>query len=197
MLFSKKKKNKSSTFLQSIKPSRKNNFHTHSSSQQVTEYSGKVLDKKKKQVGVFSYSCDEGCSIYLTEIFNTKLIGWLEKMDLVYFLSIKDHREVDHYDIAIVEGVITNKKDKLELEKLRAKTDILIAMGTCTITGVPSAQRNEFNEEQMAQIQDHLDKFDYLPKVLTVPEVVKVDAEVMGCPINEKKFIETFEKYLN
>ncbi len=159
-------------------------------------FSKKKKDKKKT-VGVFSYSCDEGCSIYLTEIFNTKLIGWLEKMDLVYFLSIKDHREVDHYDIAIVEGVITNKKDKLELEKLRAKTDILIAMGTCTITGVPSAQRNEFNEEQMAQIQDHLDKFDYLPKVLTVPEVVKVDAEVMGCPINEKKFIETFEKYLN
>ena len=153
-------------------------------------------NNKKKQVGIFSFACDEGCSIYLTEIFNTKLIGWLEKMDLVYFLAIKDHHEVDHYDVAIVEGVITSAKDKKEIEKLRAKTDILIAMGTCTITGYPSAQRNEFNKEQMAQIKDHLKKFDYLPKVLTVPEVVKVDAEVMGCPINEKKFIETLEKYL-
>src|SRR3989338_4589068 len=111
---------------------------------------------KKKVVGVFSFSCDEGCSIYLTEIFNTKLIGWLEKMDLVYFLALKDHKDVDAYDIAIVEGVITSEKDKVEIEKLRAKTKILIAMGTCTITGYPSAQRNEFNVKQMAEIQEHL-----------------------------------------
>ncbi|MDP2684580.1 MAG: hypothetical protein Q8P20_06050 [bacterium] len=150
----------------------------------------------KKKVGIFSFSCDEGCSIYLIEIFNTKLIGWLEKMDLEYFLAIKDHHEVDHFDVIVVEGIITNKNDKERLEKLRAKSDVLIAMGTCTITGYPSAQRNDFNENQMAQIRDHLKKFDYLPKALTVPEVVKVDAEVMGCPINEKKFIEVFEKYL-
>lgn len=152
---------------------------------------------KKKIVGVFSFSCDEGCSIYLTEIFNTKLIPWLEKMDLVYFLALKDHKEVDYYDIAVVEGVITCNKDKELIEKLRAKTKVLIAMGTCTITGYPSAQRNEFNAKQNAQIQDHLKQFDYLPRVLTVTEAVKADAEVMGCPIIEKKFIETFEKYLN
>lgn len=155
------------------------------------------MAKKKKIVGVFSFSCDEGCSIFLTEIFNTKLIGWLEKMDLVYFLALKDHKEVDHYDIAVVEGVITSQKDKEAIEKLRAKSKILIAMGTCTITGYPSAQRNTFNAAQNAQIQDHLKKFDYLPKVLTVTEAVKADAEVMGCPIVEKKFIETFEKYLD
>lgn len=152
---------------------------------------------KKKQVGVFSFACDEGCSIYLIEIFNTKLIEWLEKMDLLYFLAMKDHHEVDHYDIAVVEGVITSEKDQKEIEKLRAKTDVLIAMGTCAITGYPSAQRNEFNEAQMLQIKDHLAKFDYLPKVIPVSKAVKVDAEVMGCPINEKKFVEIFEKALN
>lgn len=152
---------------------------------------------KKKIVGVFSFSCDEGCSIFLTEIFNTKLIPWLEKMELVYFLALKDHKEVDYYDIAVVEGVITCQKDKEFIEKIRSKAKILIAMGTCTITGYPSAQRNEFNAKQNAQIQDHLKQFDYLPRVLTVPEAVKVDDEVMGCPIVEKKFIETFEKHLN
>lgn len=155
------------------------------------------MANKKKVVGVFSFSCDEGCSIFLTEIFNTKLIPWLEKMDLVYFLALKDHKEVDYYDIAVVEGVITCKKDKELIEKLRAKTKVLIAMGTCTITGYPSAQRNDFNPAQTAQIQDHLNKFDYLPRVLSVCEAVKADAEVMGCPIVEKKFVETFEKYLD
>ena len=41
----------------------------------------------KKKVGIFSFTSDEGCTIYLTEIFNKKLLGWLEKIELVYFLS--------------------------------------------------------------------------------------------------------------
>ena len=36
----------------------------------------------KKNVGVFSFTCDEGCSIYLIEIFNNKLIKWLENIEL-------------------------------------------------------------------------------------------------------------------
>jgi coenzyme F420-reducing hydrogenase gamma subunit len=153
--------------------------------------------QKKKIVGIFSFSCDEGCSIFLTEIFNNKLLEWLEKMELVYFLALKDHSERDHYDIAVVEGDIANERDKKRLEDIRSKSDILIAMGTCTITGYPTAQRNEFNESQKAQIKEIVEKFNFLPKTLTVPEVVKVDGEVMGCPIDEKKFIETFEKFLN
>src|SRR3989339_1743148 len=41
--------NKSSTFLRSIKPPKKNNSYAHSSPQQATGYSGKVLDKFNTQ----------------------------------------------------------------------------------------------------------------------------------------------------
>lgn len=150
----------------------------------------------KKRVGIFSLTCDEGCSIMLTEIFNQKLVGWLEKMDLVYFLSIKDKAEIENLDIALVEGVVTSEKDKGEIEKIRANSKILVAMGTCAVTSQPSGQRNNFNIGQLKEIEGHLEKYNFLPKALALKDVVKVDDVVMGCPIDEGKFIEVFEKYL-
>lgn len=157
------------------------------------------MDKEKKDkkiVGIFSFTCDEGCSIYLIEIFNTKLIEWLKAMELKYFLSMKDKVKIEGFDVVLVEGVISTEKDKAEIKKIRANAKTLIVMGTCAISGMPSGQRNQFNDEQLTRIQDDLKKFHFLPKALTVKEAVKVDDEIVGCPINREKFIEVFEKHL-
>lgn len=155
-----------------------------------------MADKKKKRVGVFSLTCCEGCSIYLTEIFNKKLFEWLDKIELDYFLAIKDHKEIENLDVALVEGVVTSEKDKKYIANIRANSKILIAMGTCAINTALSGQRNNFNAEQLGEIKDHLDKYNFLPHALALKEAVKVDDEIMGCPINPEKFIKIFEKYL-
>ena len=154
------------------------------------------MSTKKKKVGVFTFTCDEGCSIYMIEIFNKKLLEWLEKMDLEYFLSMKDRRDATEFDIAIVEGAITTERDLHEIKKVREMSKILIGMGNCTITGMPTCQRNNFTPEQTEAIKDDLEKFDFLEKCLPVKEVVHMDDEVPGCPMDEKKFIEVLEKYL-
>jgi coenzyme F420-reducing hydrogenase gamma subunit len=150
----------------------------------------------KKQVGIFSFTCDEGCSIFLIEIFNQKLIGWLDKIELAYFLSVRQHNEIKNFDIALVEGVISTKKDEELIKKIRRRSRVLIAMGSCAISALPSGQRNNFSANQLEQIKGDLEKFDFLPKCLAVKEVVKVDDEVPGCPIDKQRFIEVFEKYI-
>ncbi len=155
-----------------------------------------VKPKNKKRVGIFSFTCDEGCSIYLIEIFNKKLLGWLEKIELVYFLSVKNYKEVGELDIALVEGSIMTERDKKEIEDIRKKTKVLIGMGNCTITGLPSCQRNSFNAEQLKEIETDMAKFKFLPKCMAVKQAVKLDDEVPGCPMDEKKFVEVFEKYV-
>ncbi len=154
------------------------------------------MSDNKKRVGIFSLTCDEGCSIYLVEIFNKKLLEWLDKIELVYFLSIKDKVKITDLDVALVEGVVSSQKDKEELEKIRKNTKILIAMGSCAVTTQPSGQRNNFSPEKLVSIKKDLEKFDYLPKCLSLEEVVKVDDKVLGCPISEENFIKVFEKYL-
>lgn len=154
------------------------------------------MTKTKKRVGIFSFTCDEGCSIYLIEIFNKKLLEWLQKMELVYFLSVKNYKEVGKLDIALVEGSIMTERDKKEIEDIRKKAKILIGMGNCAITGLPSCQRNSFNTNQLKEIESDMARFKFLPKCLAVKEVVKLDDEIPGCPMDEGKFIEVFERYL-
>lgn len=153
--------------------------------------------KTKKRVGIFSLTCDEGCTIYMIEVFNQKLLAWLEKMEIVHFLSVSDKREFADLDIALIEGTISTERDKREVEEIRKKSKILIAMGSCAITALPSGQRNNFDAPKLAEIREALDSHDFLPKCLALDEVVKVDDEIIGCPIDEKKFVEVFEKYLN
>lgn len=151
----------------------------------------------KKKVGVFSLTCDEGCSIYMIEIFNKKLLEWLEKMELAYFLSMKDKVEIKDFDIVLVEGTVSTERDLEDIKKIRDNTKVLIALGTCAMTALPSGQRNNFNDAQFASIKDRLVKFNCLPRCHALKDIVKVDDEIPGCPIDEKKFVEVFEKYLS
>jgi len=154
------------------------------------------MQKTKKKIGIFSLTCDEGCSIYMIEIFNKKLVEWLEKIEIAYFLSIKDKVEIKDFDIVLIEGTVSTERDKADVLKLRANSKILIAMGTCAMTALPSGQRNNFNVQQLANIQSKLDEFEFLPKCLALKDVVKVDAEIPGCPINPDLFIATLEKFI-
>jgi coenzyme F420-reducing hydrogenase gamma subunit len=124
-------------------------------------------------------------------------LEWLEKIELVYFLAIKNHTDFSGLDVALVEGVVTSQKDLDFIKKIRESSKILIAMGTCAMTALPSGQRNNFKAGQLEAIKDHIDKYHFLPKALALKEAVEVDDEIVGCPINEKKFIEVFEKYLD
>lgn len=155
-----------------------------------------MSEAAKKRVGVFSLTCDEGCSILLTEIFNTKLLEWLERMEVSYFLSIKDHRPLDGLDIALVEGTVSTEHDKQRLEEIREHAGVLIGIGSCAMTALPSGHRNNFSEEQNAQIDSTLEQFDFLPECLPLKDVVTVDDEVKGCPMDEDEFIKVFEKHL-
>lgn len=150
----------------------------------------------KKKVGIFSLTCDEGCTIYLIEIFNKKLVEWLEKMQIDYFLSMKDGEKDADYDITMIEGVISTKSELEHVKDIRKRSKILIALGSCAINGMPSGQRNIFTPEQKENIKEDLAKYDYLEKCVPVKKVVKIDDEVVGCPIDEQKFIEVFEKYI-
>src|SRR3989339_779526 len=81
-------------------------------------------------------------------------------------------------------------------KKIRENSKTLIAMGACAMTGQPSGQRNLFSADQLAEAKDTLNSFPFLPKALSIKEAVKVDDEIIGCPINEGKFIEVFEKWI-
>ena len=154
---------------------------------------------QKLKVGWFSFTCCEDSTIIFTELLNQKYKIWLKKIDFVHARIFRrdDTSDIKPMDIAFVEGAITSLRQEEKLKKIREKAKILIAVGSCAVLGSPSNQRNFFNQRQIDEIKPILEKFKYKEKVLKIADIVKVDEEIPGCPMDEKNFLAIMEKYLN
>lgn len=153
----------------------------------------------KLRIGWFTFTCCEDSTIMFTELLNLHYREWLEKIEFVHARVLRkdDTKELQPMDVAFVEGAISSDSQEAKLKAIREKAKTLVAIGSCAVTGSPSAQRNFFNESQKKEIQEILDKFKYKEKVLKLADIVKVDASVPGCPMNEQLFLEIMARFLH
>jgi sulfhydrogenase subunit delta len=154
------------------------------------EQTNSELTGKKICVGWFSFSCCEDNTVVFTEIMNDHWQEWKRLFDFRHARVLKSQNTLDELDIAFIEGAIASPEHEAKLKNIRAKAKKLVAVGSCAVIGLPSGQRNSFTEEQKKNIEFLVARFGALPKVLKVSEVVKVDAEVPGCPMDPKNFLD-------
>lgn len=144
----------------------------------------------KIRVGWFSFSCCEDNTVVFTELMNDHWQDWKKLFDFRHARVLKSKNVLDELDIAFIEGAIASEDHIAKLKEIREKSKKLVAIGACAVVGMPAAQRNYFNEEQRKEIEFLIARFSALPKVLKVADVVKVDAEVGGCPMDPNKFLQ-------
>lgn len=144
---------------------------------------------KKIRVGWFSFSCCEDSTIVMTEVMNEHWQEWKKIIDFRHARVLKSKNILDELDIAFVEGAIASEDQAKKLKKIRQISKKLVAVGACAIQALPAGQRNSFSPEQKQQIEFLLARFAALPKVLRVSDVVKVDAELPGCPMDPDDFL--------
>lgn len=147
------------------------------------------MDKKIK-IGWFSFSCCEDNAIVFTDLMDEHWQEWKKLFDFRHVRVLKSENTLDQLDVAFIEGAIASDIHATKLKDIRGKSKILVAVGSCAVVGMPAGQRNMFTEEQKKEIEYLIARFSALPKVLKVADVVKVDAEVPGCPMDTKKFLE-------
>ena len=99
-------------------------------------------------------------------------------------------------DVAFVEGAISSISQEEKLKKIRSLAKKVIAIGACACTGMPSGQRNNFDNPTKEEIQSLMARFDYAPLVKKLDEVIIVDDKVHGCPMTEQQFLIILNKYL-
>lgn len=151
-------------------------------------------ENKKLKVGWFSFSCSEDSTIVFTELMNEHWQDWKKLFDFRHVRVLQAKNILDEFDIAFIEGAVTSDGQAEQLKEIRQKSKKLVAVGACAVQGMPAGQRNFFDEKQKEEIEALIARFAALPKVLKVSEVVKVDAEVPGCPMDPDKFLETVNK---
>ncbi|MFA5830805.1 MAG: hypothetical protein WC878_03175 [Candidatus Paceibacterota bacterium] len=150
-------------------------------------------NQEKIKIGWFSFSCCEDSTIVMTEIMNEHWQDWKKLFDFRHARVLKSHNIMDEFDIAFIEGAIAGPDQEEKVKEIRSKAKKLVAVGACACVGLPAGQRNTFTEAQMAEIQFLIDRFGALPKVLKVSDVVKVDAELPGCPMNPDAFLKAVD----
>lgn len=128
-----------------------------------------------------------------TELLNDHWREWKELFEFRHARVLKKNNVLDELDIAFVEGAIATPEHEAKLKEIRAKSKKLIAIGACACVGLPSAQRNTFTAGQKEEIQFLIDRFKALPQVLKLSDVVQVDDQVPGCPMDPKVFVAKVE----
>lgn len=146
---------------------------------------------QKIRIGWFSFSCCEDNTVVMTEVMNDHWREWRDLFDFRHVRVLQSRNVLDELDVAFIEGAIASEAQAAEVRNIRQRTKKLVAVGSCAVVGMPSAQRNTFSPEQQAEIQFLIDRFGASPSVRKVADVVAVDVAIPGCPMDPEKFLET------
>ena len=144
----------------------------------------------KPKVAFFSFASCEGCQLTLLEL-EDDLLDILNLVEIVNFREVIDCRR-DDYDIAFLEGSVTQPEDVEVVQRIREKAKIIVAIGACATTGGVNAIKN--NSPNLDELRRYVygEKYHCFDTFAVRPHkaVVPVDYELHGCPMSKREFKE-------
>ncbi|HBW21861.1 MAG: cytochrome B [Elusimicrobia bacterium GWA2_56_46] len=147
----------------------------------------------KPKVAFFDFACCEGCQLQVANL-GESLLDILGAIDVVEFREVMSEKWDKDYDVAIIEGSITDHHAEERIKKIRARSRVLIAYGACACIGGVNGMKNSFELDEIRRCVYGKD-FKLFDSVKTRPvhQVVKVDYFVNGCPIYPPELVEVLK----
>ena len=145
----------------------------------------------KPTLGVFGLT---GCAGDQLVILNCEdqLLRLTELVDIKDFLMASSGNDTAcQLDVALVDGAVLSKRDENTLKQIRERSGILVALGTCAVWGGVAAMDGNGDRAQLAvrRLRRHGPRqYDTLP-ARALHEVVKVDLNITGCPIEKSQLL--------
>jgi NAD-reducing hydrogenase small subunit len=147
--------------------------------------------KKAKIATVWLDGCS-GCHMSLLDM-DTAIIALARKIELVYGPLVDAQEFPEDVDVTLVEGAVSSQEDLGRIQKIRQRTNFLIALGDCAVTGNVPAMRNSIPVSKLLQriyvegAQEGKTIPTYgvpplLKQARPLREFVKVDLSLPGCP---------------
>jgi len=151
----------------------------------------------RPRAAFFSFGSCEGCQLQVLSVEDL-LPELFEAIEVVNFREAMDGRS-DDYEIAFVEGSLVRPEDIEEIQLVRKRARILVALGACACLGGVNAIRNRRSVTELAREvyggrQDGV--FKTLSDASPLASVVQVDYEIRGCPIDRGEFLDAVRSLL-
>lgn len=148
------------------------------------------------RLAVFKFSSCDGCQLALLDV-EDELLDLADAVDVAYFLEATTRQLEGPYDVALVEGSISNPHDLDRITEIRAASKTLITIGACATSGGIQALRNTADtDEYLSIVYPRPDQIDVLAASTPASEHVEVDFELRGCPINKRQLLEVLGAHL-
>ncbi len=149
----------------------------------------------KPKVAFFDFTGCEGCQLQVISL-GDDLLGLLQVVEVVNFREAMSDRGQD-YDIAIIDGAISQPADIERIQAIRKQAKTLVAIGACACLGGVNSQKN-FRSPEDVRRYVYGDRADLIPTIPARPvsQVVPVDWEVRGCPITRSEFVKVISALL-
>lgn len=137
----------------------------------------------KPKVAFFDFACCEGCQLQVTNM-GELLLDVLGAIDVVEFREVMSEKWDQNFDVVFVEGSITTPHAVEQIKRLRERTKVLIAYGSCAAIGGVNGMKNNYSLEEIRKsvYGDKAHFFETIP-TKAVHQVVKVDYSIPGCPV--------------
>jgi coenzyme F420-reducing hydrogenase gamma subunit len=143
----------------------------------------------KPKVGIFGLT---GCAGDQLVILNCEdeLLDLVELIDIKSFIMASSAFDDEcELDVALVEGAVVTDRDEQILRRVRERSKLVVALGTCALWGgVPAANRPDWGA-LMTDVYGAA-SFDWAAvQARPLSGVVKVDAAITGCPIEKHELL--------
>ncbi len=96
--------------------------------------------KKVKVATVWLDGCS-GCHMSLLDM-DAAIISLGRKIDIVYGPLVDAQEFPEDVDVTLVEGAVSSQDDLNKIRKIRQRTQVLVSLGDCAVTGNVPAMRN-------------------------------------------------------
>lgn len=150
---------------------------------------------KKPTICITSLTCCEGCQVAILDL-GERFLGLAGKIKIGDFALLEEQPESEEFDIAFVEGAPITQKNKERLLDLRRHSKILVALGACAcLGGIAEIKDYQDKEERVRYVYKNIESIEN-PNIIPLRDLVKVDLEIPGCPINKEEFLDLAKKLM-
>ena len=132
----------------------------------------------KKTLAIFSLTCCEGCQFELLSFYD-HFNSLLNFYDIKNFRLGQEENLPGPFDVAIIEGSPDSERQIKFLKQIRKHTKTIIAIGSCAHMGGIQSERNNLPHNLISK-----------DDVKSVPEVIRADFIVPGCPVSHTELIK-------
>jgi coenzyme F420-reducing hydrogenase gamma subunit len=152
----------------------------------------------KPSVGIFGLT---GCAGDQLVILNCedRLLDMVALIDIRDFQMASSENDTScDLDIALVEGAVLSRRDAEKLLAIRRRCKLLVALGTCAVWGgVAAMDRGAERAKLLEEVYGETGpEYDSSP-ARALRELVAVDLNITGCPIEKEQFVAALSGLLN